>query len=144
MEWWAESVRFSPHHTAITVRDLDESIKFYQAFGFKTVHRYDEPDGSMSLVHLELEGYHLELFWYEKSSASPPLALGYAGDLEKIGLKHVALNVGDIDAALAELKQKGIADETTRIDKSDTKKASWFFVKDPDGMWVEIIWEARY
>lgn len=135
--------RYIPHHTTISVRKLDESLKFYQTLGYKQVHRYDEADGSMSIVHLKLGDSFLEIFAYKKNENNPPTDNKYANNLEEIGVKHIALWTDDIEAALEDLRGKGLADETTKITFGRTK-VSYFFIKDPDGVWVEIVKDDRY
>lgn len=136
-------MKLSPHHTAVTVSNMDRSLAFYTALGFSQVHRFDEEDGSMTIVHLKLEDYFLELFSFNYAIKSTK-SFGYANDIEEIGVKHVALKTDDIEKALSELKQVGLADDSVSIEKSNTNKAWWFFIKDPDGMWVEIIKDDRY
>jgi len=41
------------------------------------------------------------------------------------------------------LRAKGLADENTSITVGRTK-VSYFFIKDPDGVWVEIVKDDRY
>jgi catechol 2,3-dioxygenase-like lactoylglutathione lyase family enzyme len=137
-------MNYRPHHTAISVRNLDKSLRFYKTLGYQPVHRYDEPDGSMSIVHLKLGSSFLEIFHYLGSTNKPPVDYEHANDLQEIGVKHIALQTNDIKAALADLQQRGLATADTTIDHSSTGKASWFFIKDPDGVWVEIIKDDRY
>jgi glyoxylase I family protein len=142
MEWWQE-VNYKPHHTAISVRNLNASLKFYEQLGYEQVHRYDEDDGSMSIVHLKLGGSFLEIFVYLENNDKEPVNYERANNLEEIGVKHIALQTDDIEAALQDMKDKGLADANTKITFGRTK-VSYFFIKDPDGVWVKIIKDDRY
>ena len=136
-------MNYKPHHTAISVRNLGKSLDFYKTLGYEQVHRYDEKDGSMSIVHLKLGSSFLEIFIYKKNENEPPVDYEYANNLEDIGVKHIALWTDDIEAALADMKEKGFANEDTKITFGRTK-VSYFFIQDPDGIWVEIVKDDRY
>ena len=136
-------MNLKPHHTAISVRNLEKSLKFYETLGFKQVHRYDEADGSMSISHLKLGEVFLEIFHYVKNEDKPVVELEYANNLEDIGVKHIALWSDDLEATLEELRQLGLATDETKITVGRTK-VSYFFIQDPDGVWVEIVKDDRY
>jgi len=136
-------MKYQPHHACISVRNLGKSLEFYKMLGYEQVHQYNEPDGSMSITHLKLGSSFLEIFWYKKNEAIAPLDYQYTEDLKDIGVKHIALHTEDIEVALADMKTKGLAPEDTTITMGRTK-VSYFFIKDPDGIWLEIVKDDRY
>ncbi len=133
-------MKLTLHHTAISVRSIDQSLKFYEALGFVQVHRYD--DDEKTNVHLKLNNYYVEMFCYRVSADKPPVDFAYANDLPELGVKHIALATNDTRATLAELQAKGLAPADTVLNEWDD--VSFFFIKDPDGVWVEIIKDDRY
>lgn len=133
-------MRYKPHHTAVSVRNLNDSLEFYEQLGFKQVHRYDDPDKVG--VKMKLDDYVLEIFAFNKNNSKPELKSELGNDLGEIGVKHIGLSIDDIESALSDMKSKGLADEKTHILTKGTAK--FFFVKDPDGMWVEFINDDRY
>lgn len=133
---------YRPHHTGTSVRDLGASLNFYGALGFKEVNRASF-DGA-TIVHMQLDEYVLELFAYAKNAELPPLEPGFGNDLDILGLKHLALATDDIHAALADLRQRGLADESIEVGSLPDGKAQWVFIQDPDGLWVEFIQEDRF
>lgn len=136
-------MKYRPHHTAISVRNLDASLAFYAALGYEQVHRYDEDERGMTIVHLKLGESFLEVFAFRKNETMPPVRYEYANNLEDIGVKHIALWTDDIEAALDDMKAKGFAHDDTAIRVGKTK-VSYFFIQDPDGVWVEFIKDDRY
>lgn len=133
-------MNYIPHHTAISVSNLEKTLNFYKTFGFEQVHRYDDEDKVG--IKLKLKDYILEIFVYKQNVESAPLELELGNDLPQLGVKHIGFTVENLDDALEDLRARGLADDTTQILSKSTAK--FFFVRDPDGMWVEVIKDDRY
>jgi lactoylglutathione lyase len=119
-------------YTGIRVKNLEKSIDFYtKILGMKVVGRSEIPiaDGTVVNLHSEEGGFELELNYYNKTSK---YAKKY---VEGEALDHLAFAVEDIDAFLASAKKEGykvVAD-------MKTEKSHWAYIKDPNGIWIEIV-----
>ena len=100
-------------HLGIAVANVDEAQKFYCGIlglapqGVETV-----AEQKVKVVFLPTGDSELELL--ESTDPEGPIAKFI--EKKGAGMQHVALRVDDIDAALAELKEKGVAliDQTPR------------------------------
>ncbi len=130
------------HHTAISVRDVEVSKQFYESLGFSEVHRWSADDQSIVIVQMKIDGAILELFQYAENKDAEPLSLDVANDLPKLGVKHFGIKVDDVNTAFKDMKQDGYEIGNDKVQNGRTK-IDYFFVKDPDGMWVEIVQDDR-
>jgi lactoylglutathione lyase len=97
-------------HTCVRVRDIDASVRFYEALGFERRGKLDF--GQAYNVYLGLPG---------------------DGD-------HIALTVDDLDGLLARLAQDGIEPEKPPYAPGGREEVGRIcFVADPDGYRVELI-----
>lgn len=121
-----------PHHIGIVVSDLERSIAFYEALGFRTVRVMDSDDGSRVITFMGLGGMQVELFWYATTPA--PAERGE----KRLGFAHLALDTVDVVAALAELKATGLVpdDVQPRVVPPDFTLA---YILDPDGAEIELM-----
>jgi len=120
-------------HTMIRVGDLPRSIRFYtEVLGMKLLRRHDYPDGKFTLAFV---GYGPE-------SEHAVIELTYNYDVDRYdvgaGFGHIALEVDDVYAACAEIKQRGgkVVREAGPMKHGTTVIA---FVEDPDGYRIELI-----
>ena len=120
----------SVHHIAIIVSDHDRALDFYvNKLGFSVIRDCLRQERKDWKTDLALDGLELELF----SQSNPPKRPSYP---EACGLRHLAFRVADIEAAVAELAEKGISCEPIRMDPY-TKTRMTFF-SDPDGLPLEL------
>jgi methylmalonyl-CoA/ethylmalonyl-CoA epimerase len=99
-------------HLGIAVPSLDAAVAAWEALGFAVEARHDVPTERVRTAFLPVGESHLELL----EPTDPSSAI--ARFLEKrSGLHHVCVLVDDIDAALAEMKARGVrlVDESPRV-----------------------------
>lgn len=133
---------YSIHHTALSVTNRAASVGFYEKLGFRQVHLWEAEDRSLSITHLRLGDFVLELFCYKNFTPAPNTIHATSTDLPVIGTKHIGLRAGSIEAARDDLVGKGIIDKGITINQGRTGPR-YFFIEDPDGILVEIIEDER-
>lgn len=124
------------HHVAVICSDYEKSRRFYtEVLGLEVLaENYRESQRGYK-TDLALHGeYVVELF----SFPNPPQRVS---NPEAAGLRHLAFQVPDIDAAVAELDSKGVAHEEIRIDGFTGKR--FLFFADPDGLPIEFYEEKE-
>ncbi|MEW2140126.1 VOC family protein [Streptomyces sp. NPDC005409] len=139
----ARTTVYQPHHTAFSVADLDASKAFYGYFGFSLILEWTKQDKSLTITHLQQEdsGYVLELFHYADNAAAPRPSFTVGNNLPEVGVKHLGFSVPDLAAAREEIIAAGIG-EVTQIATGRTL-VDYFFVIDPDGMYLEFVNDSR-
>ena len=123
-------------HTSIAVKDMDESIKFYVGvLGLKLLRRMEIPRGKMEkrpesskeIAFLGDGESEIELtHWKEKKDWT-------SGD----ELDHIALAVPDMDEALKIFKEHKVEIVREPFSRGGSIKVA--FIKDPNGIWLEIF-----
>ncbi|MDQ1293567.1 MAG: glyoxylase family protein [Actinomycetota bacterium] len=132
---------FQFHHVALSVSDIGESIAFYGALGFREKLVWESDDSSLKIVHLSLGDSILELFCYAQNAGSVPSLVELVDDLQQVGVKHFALQVPSLARAKEYLVSAGL-DAGTEVVQGRTG-LRYFFVRDPDGLWLEIVENGR-
>ena len=100
-------------HVAIAVRNLDRARETFAALGLPCTHEEVMDEYGVRLAMLPVGESALELLESNREGTQTSEWLRTKGE----GLYHICLEVDDIDAALAELKAKGVKlrDEVARI-----------------------------
>ncbi len=134
----AEAEMFGIDHYAISVSDSEKSRVFYEKLGFRVVKDYQADDGSVRILQMEKDGFLLEMFCYPDSNPTPDFVETLNTDLHVNGAKHMALAVEDPKRAAEYLLKEGLIGEMPVINEGRLGRP-YFFIKDPDGIFVEII-----
>ena len=99
-------------HLGIAVPALDAAVDAFRALGFELGDTHDVPTEKVKVAFLPVGESRLELL--EPSTPDSVIARFLQ---KRSGLHHVCVLVEDIDAALAELKAKGVEllDQAPRV-----------------------------
>ena len=122
-------------HFGLRVADLERSLAFYTAVGYRVIGSVPEtPFGSLTMLQLPDDDFvTIEL-------------VHDPGNGEEIGsgLNHFVIKVESMAATLTELAARGIdADTPASPDGSDDFRTSW--ITDPDGNRIELVqWPAGH
>jgi lactoylglutathione lyase len=121
-------------HTCYRITDIDRSVAFYEALGFKEVRRMPIREEAINVfMNLPEDGDEPRL----------ELTYNFGVDSYELGTAygHIAITTTDLDATLGRLAQQGI--EPERPPYSIREGGSLIcFVRDPDQYRVEIIERA--
>lgn len=123
-------------HIGIAVKSIDEALKFWEeTLGIKCTGREEVAEQKVVTAFLPLGGTEIELL--EPTSPESPISKFIESRGE--GIHHFALKVEDIEAALKELKDKGIRliDEKPRCGAGGAKIA-FVHPKAAGGVLLEI------
>ena len=119
-------MKFKMYHENYNVLDLEKSLEFYvKALGLKPVRRIDAEDGSYAIVFIgnDTTDFQLELTWLR--DRKKPYSLG---DEEF----HLAFHTDDYEAAHKLHEEMGCI-------CFENPEMGIYFIKDPDGYWLEIV-----
>lgn len=119
------------HHVAIIASDYARSRSFYvEKLGFEVIRENARPERGDYKLDLRInETTELELF----GMPNPPARVSGP---EACGLRHLAFRVRDVEEAVRELGERGIACEPIREDVLTGKRMTFF--RDPDGLPLEL------
>ena len=129
-------MRFRPHHVALTVKDTDESIQWYQEkLGFQVIHKYNKH--GMEITQLKLDDVRLELFCYGNDTKPlPEYRKELMDDLHVMGTKHLCIEVDDLVGTISKLKEKSV-EFVMDIDTAGFE-GQYIFFKDCNGILIEL------
>lgn len=132
-------MKMSLHHIALSVRDLEETVCWYErVLGFKQTKLVEREDLGVKVVFLEAHGMRLELFCFAQAQPLPNYRRDVDDDIRVLGTKHFALEVSDMDLLTRSLRDSG-------VDIGDGPQLSWnadnlyLFIHDNNGILIEFF-----
>lgn len=123
------------NHVAIVVRDIEESLKFWEEqLGLKLDHIEVVPTQHSRVAFIPVGDSEVELVQPTSSDS------GLAAYLEKRGegMHHICFEVDDIDAKLAELKEKGVRLINETAEVLPGRKMAFILPKAGNGVLIEL------
>jgi len=119
------------HHVAIICSDYPKSKLFYtRILGLEILQEVYRTERQSYKLDLALNGnYVVELF----SFPNPPKRTSRP---EAVGLRHLAFEVNDIEAARNFILSNNMEAEDIRVDEYTNKR--FFFIADPDDLPIEF------
>jgi methylmalonyl-CoA/ethylmalonyl-CoA epimerase len=124
-------------HIGIATRRLDEGLKVWRdALGLTVDASEEVAEQGVRIAMLPVGDTHVELL----EALSPESAVGRFLAKRGPGIHHIAIEVDDIDAALADLKGKGarLIDETPRVGAGGCLIA-FVHPSSTDGVLLELV-----
>jgi glyoxylase I family protein len=120
----------SIHHVAIIASDYAVSKAFYtEVLGLPVIAEAYRAERDSWKLDLAVGDAQIELF----SFPNPPARVSRP---EACGLRHLALSVENLDAAVAHLTAHGVVCEPIRLDEFTARRFTFF--ADPDGLPLEL------
>ena len=139
------------HHVGITVRDLEESLQWYERmFGVERefiahgsgpdlATAVGVPDVKLSFAFLRFGSCVVELLEYDNEREDH-----YRRSSADVGSTHVCFHVPDLQASYEELRAKGVEffAPPLPIDDGPLAGCSFAYFKDPNGVTLELFQSA--
>lgn len=139
----------STNHTSFTVSNLDRSIAFFRdCLGFEVTSKAPReaaltervtgiPGAKITVAYVRGPGHSLELIEFH----GPDSRAQVDARACDTGAFHIAYNVDDLDAALTAVRAFGVSPvgEVITVDGGPNKGARIVFVRDSDGIMLELI-----
>ena len=119
------------HHIAIICSNYEVSKKFYtEILGLSIIRETYRKERNSYKLDLALNGnYIIELFSFPNPPKRPTRP-------EAVGLRHLALEIDDLEKMIVWLINHKIEVEPVRIDEITNKR--YTFIADPDGLPIEF------
>jgi lactoylglutathione lyase len=119
-------------HTCYRILEIDRSIAFYEALGFREIGRIPIRDEAINVfMNMPDDGDSPRLELTYNVGREEPYEIG-------TGYGHIAITANDLDGTLARLAEQGIEPEKPPYTVREGG-SRLCFVRDPDGYRIELI-----
>ncbi|MBN1372727.1 MAG: methylmalonyl-CoA epimerase [Anaerolineaceae bacterium] len=123
------------NHVAVVVADIDQALGFWQdALGLQLHHVEEVPSQKAVVAFLPVGDSEVELVKPTTDDSGLAKFLAEKGG----GMHHLCIEVDDIDAKLAELKQKGVRLINETAQELPGRKMAFVHPKSTGGVLVEL------
>jgi len=140
------------NHTSFTVSSIDDTLRFFRdVLGFPTTEKLVRdpvmaaevtgiPRASITVVFVDAPGHRLEFIEYD----NPPDRIVLTARPCDAGFSHIALDVDDIDAAVAAAAAHGFKANGSiqTSDKGPNAGRRIVYITNDDGLSIEFIQPA--
>jgi len=131
---------FMFHHGGVNVPDLEEALQWYKdILGFEVERRFEIPPANAQVAMVRKGPLRFEIFGTASANPLPEERRMPLTDLRTHGNKHVAFQVKDLDAFLAQVESKG-ADVAFVVRE---EFGSGCFLRDCAGNLIEFVEEPN-
>ncbi|BFM05127.1 VOC family protein [Halioxenophilus aromaticivorans] len=128
------------HHGGVNVPNLEQAITWYrEVLGFELERTFEIPPANAKVAIVRNGDLRFEIFCKPDSRPLPDERRMPITDLNTCGNKHVAFQVDDFEATIAELENKNA--DIAFIVREDFGKGC--FIRDCAGNLIEIVEEPR-
>lgn len=125
-----------PLHVGISVKNLDESIEWYDRnLDFKLISQQYVSFLDAKLAFLKHGDMQIELFEYREPKPLPADRNHPDEDIKTIGTKHVAFGTDDLRQLLARFRKNGVDIVFEKI----TEGTLLCYIRDNSGVLIEFI-----
>jgi methylmalonyl-CoA/ethylmalonyl-CoA epimerase len=124
-------------HIGIAVKDINETLKFYSdSLGLKCTHIEEVSGQHVKIAFLPVGDVNLELL----ESTDPQGAVAKFIERKGEGIQHIAFKVGNIESAMAVLKERGVEliDAIPRTGAHGSKIA-FLHPRSSHGLLIELV-----
>lgn len=127
---------------SISVKDLDEAVKWYQEnLGFQVVKRMEFPKYTLRIAFADRNDFRLELIEFKQSVSFEAIQKQFSvvDDRAKIqGLGKYAFRIDNIEGAADALKKKGVKFEVELYEDKEFSEKT-FIISDNSGNWIQFF-----